>query len=318
MTMPMEGIHVKAGESGAADIRGCIFDIQRFSIQDGPGIRTTVFFKGCPLTCWWCDNPESQSPLPQLIYMAHLCQRCYKCVEVCPNRAVQVRSDGSLGIDRGLCQACGRCVEVCLAEARHISGRMMTVGEVVEIVRRDAPFYRNSGGGVTASGGEATSQPIFLSNLFQECQKRGYHTALDTCGYVKWEVLEPILAHVDLVLFDVKHTDPELHKKLTGVSNELILENARRIVAKGVTLILRVPLIPGCNDSEQNIRDIARFALELGSVEVNLLPYHKFGLKKYEALGLEYKLRDAEALKEEEVEAFTRLIQSYGVRAQVI
>lgn len=316
--MTLESVNAKGGKPGAADIRGCVFDIQRFSIQDGPGIRTTVFFKGCPLTCWWCSNPESQSPKAQLIYFSHLCQRCYKCVEACPNHANQVRPDGSLEIDRGLCQACGKCVEACLPEARRVSGKEMTVSEVVEIVRKDAPFYRNSGGGVTASGGEATSQPEFLLELFKQCQQRGYHTALDTCGYVKWEVLEPILEHVDLVLYDIKHMDPELHKHFTGVGNEVILENARRIAARGVPMILRIPLITGCNDSEQNIRDIAKFALELGGVEVNLLPYHKFGLKKYEALGMEYKLRDTEALKEEDVKTVTGIIQSYGLRVQVI
>ncbi|MDD5093423.1 MAG: glycyl-radical enzyme activating protein [Dehalococcoidia bacterium] len=316
--MTPKSVKTKDSEAGALDIKGRVFDIQRFSIQDGPGIRTTVFFKGCPLSCLWCCNPESQNPAPQLIFMSHLCQRCHKCVAVCPNHAVLVSSDGSVEIDRGLCQACGKCVDVCIPEARRVSGKVMTVGEVVEIVRKDAPFYRNSGGGVTASGGEATAQSTFLLNLLRECHNRGYHTALETCGYLKWTVLEPILAYVDLVLFDLKHTDSETHKKLTGVSNELILENARKIVAKGVPLILRIPLIPGCNDSEQNMRNTAQFALELGGVEVNLLPYHKLGMKKYEALDMEYRMSDVETMKEDAVKACVEIVHSYGVDVKVV
>lgn len=297
---------------------GYIFDIQRFSVQDGPGIRTTVFFKGCPMSCIWCSNPESQKRLPELLYRANLCCQCYRCIETCPNQAIQVLADGSLGLDRGICQGCGKCEEVCLNGARRITGKIMEVEEVMEVVMKDRDYYRKSGGGVTASGGEPTSQPAFLSELFRSCHVRGLHTTLDTCGYVDWEILEPILDHVDLVLFDIKSIDEKLHKQLTGVSNEIVLNNARRTVGKGVPVIIRVPLIPDCTTSPENIRDIAEFALELDGVEVNLLPYHKFGLGKYEALGMEYKLDGVEALKSGQVDNLAEEVRSHGVPVKVI
>lgn len=302
---------------GVAQIKGCIFDIQRYSIHDGPGIRSTVFFKGCPLSCAWCANPESQKKTPQLLYIRHLCRGCGKCVEVCPQLANRLLSDGALELDRKPCRACGRCAEICPSEARQISGRMMTLEEVLDIVKRDALFYQNSGGGVTASGGEATAQPAFLLNLFRECRKLGFHTTLDTCGFVQWETLDPILEHVDLVLFDVKQIDSERHRRLTGVGNELIFENARRIIDRGVPLIVRAALISGCNDDDENIRDLARMALAWGGPEINLMPYHKLGLKKYESLGMKYQLEDLEPYLEEEVEAVAGLIRSYGLTVKI-
>lgn len=298
--------------------KGLIFDIQRFSVQDGPGIRTTVFFKGCPLTCLWCSNPESQKRCPELLYRANLCSRCHKCVEVCPNRAISVLADGSLELDRALCNGCGTCQAVCLNDARRITGKLMTVDEVVEVVLKDRDFYRNSGGGVTTSGGEPTSQPSFLLALFKKCQRMGMHTALDTCGYVSWGTLEPILEHVDLVLFDIKAIDVKLHQRLTGVSNDIILQNARRIVSKGMPLIIRVPLIPECTASPDNADAIAQFARELGGIEVNLLPYHRLGLGKYESLGLKYKLEGVELLTTDQVNHLAERMRSYGVPVKVI
>ncbi len=299
-------------------LKGCIFDIQRFSIQDGPGIRTTVFFKGCPLSCLWCSNPESQLNSPQLLFFQHLCTRCYKCVSVCPNQANRVLEDGSVELDRSLCSTCGKCVDACFAKARHISGTLMTVDEVLEIVEKDTIFYRNSGGGMTASGGEATSQPDFLTALFTEAHNHGFHTTLDTCGYTQWPVLERVLEHTDLVLFDIKHLDSIFHKKLTGVSNDLILENAKKIGRKKVQLILRVPLIPGYNDSEENIEGIGKLAVELKSVEVNLLPYHRLGISKTQALGREYKLKHVPLLKDEDVKKIADTIRSCGVPVKII
>jgi glycyl-radical enzyme activating protein len=306
-------------QSEMDQVKGYIFDIQRYSIHDGPGIRSTIFFKGCPLRCTWCENPESQKQSSQLLYIKHLCRRCHKCVEVCSNQANRVLPDGSLEVDRKLCQACGRCVEICPLEARQIFGKLMSVDEVMDVVKRDALFYRNSGGGVTASGGEPTAQPAFLISLFKECQKLGFHTTLDTCGFVKWEVLKPILEYVNLVLFDIKQTDPEVHQQLTGVNNQLILENAKKIVAAGVPLIVRVPLIPGFNDSEEDIRALAQFALELdGQQEVNLLPYHKFGSEKYDSLGMKYELDNLEPYTEEEIGLHVDLIKSYGLRVEIV
>lgn len=300
------------------EVTGTIFDIQRFSIQDGPGIRTTVFLKGCPLTCTWCSNPESQKYAPQLLFRQHRCTRCYKCVEVCPEKANRILSDGSVALDPVKCNACGQCVEGCLGDARNIAGRVVTVGEVIAIAAKDSMFYRNSGGGLTASGGEALIQPAFLHALFRECRIREIDTALDTCGYAPWSTLDSILDCTDLVLFDIKHIDSEIHKELTGVSNELILENARNIVAKGVPIIIRVPLIPGLNDSEENIRGIAELSVELGRVEVNILPYHRFGFGKYEALGMNNRMKNVLSCADEDVKAISRIIRSYGVPLDIV
>lgn len=306
-TLRMSETHDKSS------LTGMIFDIQRFSINDGPGIRTTVFFKGCPLTCLWCDNPESQKSNPELLYFDSLCVRCYRCVAVCPTGATTMAADGSIAIDRKLCQACGTCVQGCPSEARAISGKLMTVDEVLDIVKKDSLFYRNSGGGVTASGGEPTHQPVFLEEFFRRCQESGLHTALDTCGYVRWEVLERVLEHVDLVLFDVKHMDPATHMALTGADNKLILENAKNIVRKGKPMVLRLPLIPGCNESEENIKSVAEFAVQIEARRIDILPYHGLGINKYKRLGEEYKLTDVKPHKEEQVQAIKHRLESYGL-----
>jgi pyruvate formate lyase activating enzyme len=296
---------------------GYIFDIQRFSINDGPGIRTTVFFKGCPLRCIWCDNPESQEQLPQLLYFESLCTKCYRCVEVCPSGATKISPDGSIEIDHGLCQACGLCVKACLSEARVISGKTMTVDEVVEVVRKDELFYRNSGGGVTASGGEPTYQPDFLKQLFRQCQRYGIHTTLDTCGYVKWEVMAEILDYVDLVYYDLKHMDTVRHGELTGVGNELILDNARRISQGGKPIVMRIPLIPGCNDSEEKIKAMAEFVTRIKVVRVDIVPFHQLGSKKYERLGMIYRLGEAKPYQEDEIQTFKDTLESYGLEVSI-
>lgn len=296
---------------------GYIFDIQRFSINDGPGIRTTVFFKGCPLRCIWCDNPESQQQLPQLFYFESLCARCYRCVEVCPSGASKISPDGSIEIAQGLCQACGLCIEACPSDARVMSGRTVTVEEVVEIVKKDELFYRNSGGGVTASGGEPTYQPDFLKELLRECQRYGIHTTLDTCGYVRWEVMEGILDYIDLVYYDIKHMDTIRHRELTGVGNELILDNARRISQSGKPIVMRIPLIPGCNDSEENIKAMVEFVTGIKVIRVDILPFHQLGSKKYERLGMTYKLAKVKPYQEDEIQALKATFKSYGLEVSI-
>ena len=300
------------------ELKGRIFDIQRFSVQDGPGIRTTVFFKGCPLACLWCSNPESQRKSPEILYRENLCSQCHRCIDVCPYNAILVRDDGFVATDRRLCTGCGTCEEACLNEARKITGKEYTVDEVMEIVVKDMDYYRNSGGGVTASGGEACGQPAFLSAFLERCQKRGLHTTLDSCGFVSSETLAAILEHVDLVLYDIKAIDPELHERLTGVSNELILKNAKLIADKGVPMIIRVPLIPQCNATVENIQATAKFAHELGDIEVNLLPYHKFGSGKYDALDMEYPLEGVETLETEFIESLVEKVREYKTPIKVI
>jgi pyruvate formate lyase activating enzyme len=303
--------------SKKTDIVGCVFNIERFAIRDGPGIRTTVFLKGCPLRCLWCANPESISPVPQLFYLENLCTRCYRCVEACPNKATTKTPEGAIAINRSLCKACGKCVEVCPNKARQISGNLMTVDEVLEEVKKDALFYQNSGGGVTFSGGEPTQQPEFLWHLLKRSQESGIQTALDTSGFVKPEILKRVLEHTDLVLYDIKHMDPAKHKELTGVDNRLILENAKMIATMGKPMIIRVPLIPGHNDSKENSLALAEFMLSLGLKRVDLLPYHSLGKIKYQRLGMEYKLSDLKPFAAGEVAKIKADLESYGLQVGV-
>jgi pyruvate formate lyase activating enzyme len=266
--------------------RGIIFNIQTYSIHDGPGIRTTVFIKGCPLKCVWCQNPESQSATPQLFFNSEACVGCGKCLQVCPEGAIRL-DEGKSWTNRDICRGAGKCAKVCPNEARNIAGRYVTAGEVFQEVMKDKIFYEKSGGGVTLGGGEPLASPEFTTSLLRLCKKAGIHTALDTCGYAKWEIIKQILQHVDLVLYDLKHMDPAAHQLYTGVSNEVILENARRICQElHIPVLARVPVIPGFNDSRENIEATGRFiAAEMGTAtEVHLLPYHKLGEMKYHRL----------------------------------
>lgn len=297
--------------------RAWIFDIQRYSINDGPGIRTTVFFKGCPLRCLWCDNPESQTRLPQLFFFESLCTRCHRCVPECPSGAIKIQPDESVVTNREICDACGTCTEVCPSGARVITGKLMTVDEVLDTVKEDTLFYRNSGGGVTASGGEAAGQPAFVAELFRRCRGIGIHTALDTTGYAEWDTLAGILEHTDLVLLDIKHLDPKRHREITGVDNGLILENARRIAAQGKPMWIRLPLVPGCNDSDEEIGAAADFVLGLGLSQVDLLPYHKLGTGKYKRLNMEYPLAQTRTYTEEELDRIREAFESKGVEVRI-
>lgn len=268
--------------------------------------------KGCPLKCLWCSNPESQSPMPQLLYFESRCTHCYKCIDVCPSGAIRKADDGSLSLDRESCTGCGTCVQECLTEARSISGKEMTVEEVCRIVEKDMSYYRNSGGGVTVSGGEPTSQPESLLELLVKCRETGIHTCLDTCGFADWDILKEAIKHVDLVLMDNKHLNTETHKKLTGVNNEVILENTARIAAQGVPMIIRVPLIPGLNDSAENISQLGQFMKTCDLQRVDLLPYHRFSLSKYQALGKDYRLGELPSPNEEEVRRVANNLESFG------
>lgn len=301
------------------ETRGAIFNIQHYSIHDGPGIRTTVFLKGCPLRCFWCQNPESQVIQPVIFFNAEKCAGCGRCVETCPRGAVRV-VEGKSTTNRDLCRGEGKCAEVCPSEARTLMGRYVTAAEVFKDVSEDLIFYQNSGGGVTLSGGDPITQPDFSASILKLCKDAGMHTAVDTCGFARWETLKEILENADLVLYDFKHMDPEVHKRYTGVSNEVILENAKRIYQElNLPILARIPIIPGHNDSEENLTRTARFvSTDLGNgVKVHLLPYHKWGQTKYERMEQPQKTPEVQPPSDGDMEAVLGVFLSFGLTVSI-
>lgn len=294
---------------------GIINNIQRMSVQDGPGLRTTVFFKGCPLTCLWCSNPESQSFTPDLLYYEELCTGCGACFSACPYGAV-VEEEGRFAVNRDLCICCGRCVDVCPAKAREIAGRKMSVSDVMEIVCKDSLYYDNSGGGVTLGGGECTSGGAFFFDLARAIKEEGFHLTVDTCGFCPEERFDRIITFADLFLFDCKHMDPEAHKRLTGMDNTLILRNLKAALSSNKEVTIRVPLMPGMNDSDENIAALAAFLSEFGQSHVEVMPCHAFGRNKYKALGWPYRM-DKAYTPEALADALQRF-EANGLTVQVV
>lgn len=274
--------------------RGLVFNVMRFSVHDGPGIRTTVFLKGCPLRCPWCHNPESQSSRAEVVYFAERCLRCGDCVRACPNHALSL--NGEVHVDETRCRRCGTCAETCLARAREMAGEEMSVDELLTKIERDRVFYEESGGGVTLSGGEPLQQPRFAERFLRACRDRGIHTTLDTCGYAPAESFQLVAKHVDLFLFDLKVIDRDRHREFTGVPNDLILNNLRWLAEQRRPVIVRVPVIPGYTDDGVNLSAIAAFTRSLGLARVDLLPYHRIAADKYRRLHLDYRMGDAETL----------------------
>lgn len=270
------------------EIYGWVTNIQRFCIHDGDGIRTTVFLQGCPLHCLWCCNPENMSAGTKIKYNTALCTACGRCAAACPNRALTLVGE-HMETDRARCTACGACVPACPTGARSLWGARMRVSEVLSQVIRDAVFYHRSGGGLTLSGGECLCQPAFSAALLQGAKAQSLHTAIETCGCADWDVFARILPDTDLFLFDVKHVDPQAHAVLTGRDNRLILDNLRRLGQTGARVILRVPVIAGKNDDPGNLLAIAALAREVGAARIELLPYHKLGVQKYQMLGIPYR-----------------------------
>ncbi len=300
----------------AVEVSGVVSTIQKFSLDDGPGIRTTVFLKGCQLRCPWCQNPEGLNRFPELYFRADKCIGCGGCVEICPvESAISLTSEER--INRQLCIRCMKCTEVCPSSALESIGKVMTVSEVIAEVMADVLFYTSSGGGVTFSGGEATMQPDFLAELLKQSKMQGLHTCIETNGYAGKEVWDKLLPNLDLVLMDIKHMDPVIHKKFTGVANDLILNNAR-LIAEQVELILRTPLIPGFNDSEQFIEELGRFASSIPNVkECHLIPYHEYGLSKYTLLGRKDIFKAQNPLGEK-TQHFKEILEGYGLKVKVL
>lgn len=296
--------------------KGIVFDIQRFSIHDGCGIRTLVFLKGCQLKCQWCSNPESQSPKPQIGFFEENCSLCLKCVKVCPF------GEGfktSHKIDWQKCMLCLKCADACLYKARIAYGKAMTVSEVVDIVKRDMVFYKNTGGGITLGGGEPTFQPLFSEQILKKCRGEGIHTAMETCGLCSWENFSRIIRYTDLLLFDIKHMDTYTHKKFTGVGNEVILENAKKASGSVKEMIIRLPLIPGFNDDYKNMEEMGRFIAEnMPEVnKVNILPYHSVGESKSTRIGKEYAFKQKGTIDDFKIRQCKEILESFYLQVSV-
>lgn len=297
---------------------GIINDIQRMSVNDGPGYRTTVFLKGCLLDCDWCHNPEGKRRFPEVIPYVTNCTGCGDCVEVCATGALSLNNESQPVIDRALCSDCFMCAHTCKESGLVVWGKTFAATDVMTEVFADEPFFKTSGGGMTISGGEPMAQPEFVQALFSLAKKGAdkaapIHTALDTCGHAPWEDYEKVLPLTDLVLLDLKHMDSTIHKSYTGAGNEQILENARRMALMGKKMRIRVPIIPGINDTEKNWRATANFAqsLEESVIGVDLLPYHPYAGGKYKAFGMEYDFPVGEGYDDSRLEPVIELFLQY-------
>jgi pyruvate formate lyase activating enzyme len=304
--------------------RGLVFDIQRYSVHDGPGIRTLVFLKGCPMRCLWCSNPEGQEQQPELAFRKSLCIACGQCVSACLQGALHL--EGELpAIDREACDLCGRCADVCSPGALSLVGRWMTVEEVLAEVERDRVFYKQSKGdvlseskgGITLSGGEPLAQTEFVRTLLQEAKARGLHTTMETSGHATWESLEKAMRWTDLLLYDLKHLDAETHRQLTGVSNDLVLDNLRRLARSGAPVVVRLPVVPGLNDSPDHVDAVSRLLSDLGLHELHLLPYHRLGEHKYAMLGRDYPLAGVLPPTRQDMERLADVARTHGLSVSV-
>ena len=295
---------------------GIVTNIQRFSIHDGPGIRTTVFFKGCNLRCFWCHNPETLRTEPELQVFPGRCIGCGVCLEQCEQQA-HVMADGQRTFHRERCVACGRCADTCYAECLVLVGERKTVEEVVDEVLRDRPFYERSGGGVTLSGGEPLLQLEFARGILARCRNEGLNTAIETAANLPWEQIASILPLTDLVMIDIKLLDDRAHRGCTGVSNRRILENAKRLGQQDTPLIVRTPVVPGVNDDPQWIVPIAAFAARLPNLlYYELLPYHPMASGKYESLGMDYKAKDLESPSREQMQTLAEAARQCGIEVK--
>lgn len=311
----MAGIQPSKSEDGK---KGSIFNITKYMLEDGPGIRTVVFLKGCPLRCQWCSNPLGQTPEPSLVYLKHKCISCQACITACPRKALFLDKEGKIGRDFERCANCGACILGCPVGARELRGRSMTVEDVLQQVEKDRIFYRRGAGGLTLSGGEILMQPEFAARVLKQASDRLIHTAIETCAFGRWRDLLSILTYTDLAFIDIKHIDPAIHKKLTGRSNHQILTNIRGAAGFCLEydkkLILRLAVVPGLNDSQENLVGIRSFLKSLtGNWELNLLPYHRYGVSKYDWLGMKYALVDVKPPSRERLEELVGYFESSGI-----
>ncbi len=297
-------------------VQGTVFNIQKYSIHDGPGIRTTVFLKGCPFNCRWCHNPESMSPKPEIVFSSSKCILCGDCYDGCINEAI-INNKESFVRDKEKCILCGKCSEDCPAEAIEMIGRIVSVSDVVKEIRKDMIFYEESGGGVTFSGGEPLMQMEFLENILIECKREGIHTAIDTSGYTSWDNLLRVSSNVDLFLYDIKHMDNEKHMQFTGVSNKKILENLKKLVSLGKKIWIRVPIIPTLNDSEDNVLQIAELIKSIELKDIFLLPYHNIATHKYGKLDMKYEIADIQTPSDKHMNEIAMKLKSQGLNVKI-
>lgn len=307
-------------EDEAMEPSGTLFRIERLAVHDGPGIRTVLFFKGCPLRCAWCSTPESQRAMPETLYTAEQCTGCGDCITACPQRALSFSPHGRIHTDRSLCTGAGLCVEACRYGARKRVGGTLTLDQILEAIEKDEIFYHRSGGGITLSGGEPLLQPAFAGAVLAAARMRGISTAVETCGHFSWKACESLGQSLDLVYVDIKHTDPARHKELTGKGNEVLLANLQRMDAlwTGTDLVVRVPLIPGINDDRENLQETAAVVQGLDRVtRVELLPYHRYGAATYARLGRAYPLEGIRPPSKSDVQAAAAIFTSQGIPVQI-
>lgn len=295
-----------------------VSQIEKFAIHDGPGIRTVVFLKGCPMHCRWCSNPETQCFLPEMELNREKCVLCGKCIEACPNGAITIKQGGKITNDRNNCTNCGNCISSCIYYARKMIGKTYTTQELLKECLKDYVAYKRSGGGITVSGGEATSQAKGLVEFLAKCKQHRLHTAIESAACADWTVMDEVSNYLDLMMIDIKHMDSKIHEKFTGIPNEKILSNITGLSKKGIPIVLSLPLIPGVNDDKDNIIRTAEFAAGLDNIRrIRVLPYHRLGLPKYQSLDREYEMAEVEPQSKEFVEEIKTIIESKGIEVSV-
>lgn len=294
--------------------KGIVFNIQKFSVNDGPGIRTTVFLKGCPLRCRWCSNPESQLTDVQVLWDERKCIGCHHCVQTCPEDAVSC-INGNIVVSPRLCTGCGKCIQECPGHALKKEGEVKTVQEVIDIVKQDMPFYEESHGGITLSGGEMLLQPDFSSELFLAAKEEGISTCCETTGQADPEVFRKVIENIDIMLFDVKHWNAEKHQEFTGVTDELPTRNLKYAISIGKNVLPRIPVIPGFNDSLNDAEMLSRKLLDVHAEKCQLLPFHQFGENKYSMLTRKYAYQNVPALHQEDLQDYLNIFRHHGINA---